>query len=256
MVYDGHRVGADCVLGGDDGLGHGLGWILGALEVGRINIAARAVRRGPRRVRGRDPLRAGAHDVRQADRRAPGDPAEARRHGDEARRRRGCSPQHAADLKQIGRAGRRRGRAWRSSSRARPRSRSRPRPAHPRRRRLHDRAPDRALLPGRAADDHRRGHQRDPAPRDRPRPAPALRDRLIAGRAPTARRRGGTRAARRPSSPTPESTSTAHARSAGRREQQRDDDDERERGERVALERVEVRRHDRGPPIDAAANVP
>ncbi|MBM3674476.1 MAG: acyl-CoA dehydrogenase [Actinobacteria bacterium] len=43
MVYDGHRVGADCVLGGDAGLGHGLGYILGALEVGRINIAARAV---------------------------------------------------------------------------------------------------------------------------------------------------------------------------------------------------------------------
>jgi alkylation response protein AidB-like acyl-CoA dehydrogenase len=42
MVYDGHRVSADCVLGGDEGLGHGLGWILGALEVGRINIAARA----------------------------------------------------------------------------------------------------------------------------------------------------------------------------------------------------------------------
>jgi len=43
MFYDDHRVGADCVLGGDDGLGHGLGFILGALEVGRINIAARAV---------------------------------------------------------------------------------------------------------------------------------------------------------------------------------------------------------------------
>jgi butyryl-CoA dehydrogenase len=43
MHYDDHRVGADCVLGGDDGLGHGLGFILGALEVGRINIAARAV---------------------------------------------------------------------------------------------------------------------------------------------------------------------------------------------------------------------
>jgi butyryl-CoA dehydrogenase len=43
MVYDDHRVGADCALGGDDGLGHGLGFILGALEVGRINIAARAV---------------------------------------------------------------------------------------------------------------------------------------------------------------------------------------------------------------------
>ena len=42
MVYDEHRVDAGCVLGGDEGLGHGLGFILGALEVGRINIAARA----------------------------------------------------------------------------------------------------------------------------------------------------------------------------------------------------------------------
>jgi butyryl-CoA dehydrogenase len=43
MVYDDHRVPTDCVLGGDAGLGHGLPFILGALEVGRINIAARAV---------------------------------------------------------------------------------------------------------------------------------------------------------------------------------------------------------------------
>jgi butyryl-CoA dehydrogenase len=43
MVYDGHRVPASSVLGGPDGLGRGLGFILSALEVGRINIAARAV---------------------------------------------------------------------------------------------------------------------------------------------------------------------------------------------------------------------
>jgi alkylation response protein AidB-like acyl-CoA dehydrogenase len=43
MVYEGHRVGADCVLGGGDGLGRGQHFILAALEVGRINIAARAV---------------------------------------------------------------------------------------------------------------------------------------------------------------------------------------------------------------------
>ena len=43
MFYDDHRVGADCVLGGEDGLGHGLGFMLAALEVGRINIASRAV---------------------------------------------------------------------------------------------------------------------------------------------------------------------------------------------------------------------
>ena len=41
MVYDGHRVPADALLGD---AGRGLGYILGALEVGRINIAARAGR--------------------------------------------------------------------------------------------------------------------------------------------------------------------------------------------------------------------
>ena len=40
MVYDGHRIPADALLGD---AGRGLGYILGALEVGRINIAARAV---------------------------------------------------------------------------------------------------------------------------------------------------------------------------------------------------------------------
>jgi alkylation response protein AidB-like acyl-CoA dehydrogenase len=43
MTYDEHRVPADAVVGGDAGLGRGLPYILGALEVGRINIAARAV---------------------------------------------------------------------------------------------------------------------------------------------------------------------------------------------------------------------
>lgn len=43
MVYDGHRVPVAAVLGGDAGLGRGRHFILAALEVGRINIAARAV---------------------------------------------------------------------------------------------------------------------------------------------------------------------------------------------------------------------
>jgi len=43
MSYDGHRIGADCVLGGEGGLGRGQHFILGSLEVGRINIAARSV---------------------------------------------------------------------------------------------------------------------------------------------------------------------------------------------------------------------
>jgi len=43
MAWSDHRVPADAVLGGDAGLGRGQHFILSALEVGRINIAARAV---------------------------------------------------------------------------------------------------------------------------------------------------------------------------------------------------------------------
>ena len=42
MSYDGHVVPASVVLGGEAGLGKGLPQILGALELGRVNIAARA----------------------------------------------------------------------------------------------------------------------------------------------------------------------------------------------------------------------
>lgn len=43
MAYVDHRVPLDAVLGGPDKIGHGLADILGALEIGRINIAARAL---------------------------------------------------------------------------------------------------------------------------------------------------------------------------------------------------------------------
>ncbi|MGI8663324.1 MAG: acyl-CoA dehydrogenase family protein [Acidimicrobiales bacterium] len=43
MTYVDHRVPASAVLGGADGLGKGLQQILGSLELGRINIAARAL---------------------------------------------------------------------------------------------------------------------------------------------------------------------------------------------------------------------
>ncbi|MDQ1444232.1 MAG: hypothetical protein QOI20_696 [Acidimicrobiaceae bacterium] len=42
MTYSGHRVPASSVLGGTGGLGRGLPFMLGALELGRVNIAARA----------------------------------------------------------------------------------------------------------------------------------------------------------------------------------------------------------------------
>ncbi len=43
MTYTDHRIPAANVLGGEAGLGKGLHYILGSLELGRINIAARAV---------------------------------------------------------------------------------------------------------------------------------------------------------------------------------------------------------------------
>jgi butyryl-CoA dehydrogenase len=43
MSYNDHRVPASSVLGGVAGLGQGLRQILGALELGRVNIASRAV---------------------------------------------------------------------------------------------------------------------------------------------------------------------------------------------------------------------
>jgi alkylation response protein AidB-like acyl-CoA dehydrogenase len=42
MSYAGHRVPASAVVGGPEGLGRGLHFILAGLELGRINIAARA----------------------------------------------------------------------------------------------------------------------------------------------------------------------------------------------------------------------
>lgn len=43
MSYVDHRVPADRVLGGNEGVGNGLRWALAALELGRINVAARGV---------------------------------------------------------------------------------------------------------------------------------------------------------------------------------------------------------------------
>jgi butyryl-CoA dehydrogenase len=49
MAYVDHRIPASTVLGGPAGLGRGLSMVLGGLELGRVNIAARAqgVGRGP-----------------------------------------------------------------------------------------------------------------------------------------------------------------------------------------------------------------
>ncbi len=43
MHYADHRLDADRVLGGPDGIGRGFHWCLSALELGRVNVAARGV---------------------------------------------------------------------------------------------------------------------------------------------------------------------------------------------------------------------
>ena len=119
------------------------------------------------RVRRRPRLREGAAHLRQADRRAPGDPVQARGHVDGDRR--GAAARLPGGLAEgAGRAahrGGREGEALRLGDGAPPDRRGDP---DPRRLRLHEGVPRRALLPRR--EDHRdlRGDERDPAPRDRP----------------------------------------------------------------------------------------
>ncbi|MGI9596852.1 MAG: acyl-CoA dehydrogenase family protein, partial [Acidimicrobiales bacterium] len=43
MTYVDHRVPADRILGGPDGIGQGFHWCLASLELGRVNVAARGV---------------------------------------------------------------------------------------------------------------------------------------------------------------------------------------------------------------------
>jgi alkylation response protein AidB-like acyl-CoA dehydrogenase len=43
LVFADHRVPAESLLGGDEGIGRGFAYFMGALELGRINVAARGV---------------------------------------------------------------------------------------------------------------------------------------------------------------------------------------------------------------------
>jgi alkylation response protein AidB-like acyl-CoA dehydrogenase len=43
LVYDGYRVPAENILGGEEGIGQGFRQMMDALEVGRVNVAARGV---------------------------------------------------------------------------------------------------------------------------------------------------------------------------------------------------------------------
>ena len=84
-VFEGHRISADQILGGEPG--KGFYQMMDGVEVGRVNVAARGLRRRQPGLRARHRLRPAARDLRQADRRAPGDPVPARRDGDQGRGR-------------------------------------------------------------------------------------------------------------------------------------------------------------------------
>ena len=115
---------------------------------------------------GRAAVRAAAGELRQADLAAPVGRQLPRRHGDQADR---GPPAGAARGEEVRRRGARgHGGGHGQAVRLRDGHADRAgRGAHPRRLRLLHRVRRRALLPRRAADDRRRGHQRDPAQRDR-----------------------------------------------------------------------------------------
>ena len=80
LIFEDYRVPATALIGGAEG--RGLQTALGGLELGRINVAARGCGLAKAALDEFGALRAAAQDLRQADPRAPGDPAEARRDGD------------------------------------------------------------------------------------------------------------------------------------------------------------------------------
>ena len=150
--------------------GAGMRIALSTLDGGRIGIAAQAVGHRPGGARRRRRLRQGAPRVRPPDRRLRRDPAEARRHAD---RDRGGARAHLA--RRAAEGGRppahRRGRAGQAVRLARRAPLDRRGDPGPRRLRLHQGVPGRALLPRRQGHRDLRGHERDPAARHRPRAA-------------------------------------------------------------------------------------
>ena len=97
-------IAVDAVVDGDRLLheeGKGFTVAMATLDAGRIGIAAQAVGIAQGRLRGGARLRARAEAVRQAARRLPGDPAQAREHVDGDRR--GAAAGAAGGVAQAGR---------------------------------------------------------------------------------------------------------------------------------------------------------
>ncbi len=165
MVFEGHQISADQILGGEPG--KGFYQMMDGVEVGRVNVAARGVRGGQPGLRARRLLRPAARDLRQEDRRAPGRAVPPGRDGDQGRGRPPDDGRGRADEGQ-GSAQRPRGRHGQV-----PRQRvllagRRGLLPDPRRLRLLQGVRDRAALPRGADAADRRGHGRHPADDHRP----------------------------------------------------------------------------------------
>jgi hypothetical protein len=158
-VFEDYRVPSD-LLGGVEG--KGFIQTAGGLELGP-HQRGRARRRHCRRRAAlmRCAIRRSA-DLRQAHLPAPGGPAEAGRHGDPGRRRQAPDRAGGAQVRRR-RTLRPRGRRWPSCRLEAGVENSLRGDAHLRRLQLFGGLRRRALLPRRAADVHRRRHERDPA---------------------------------------------------------------------------------------------
>ena len=168
MSYVDHRVPHANVLGGDDGMGHGRQYALSALELGRINVAARSVGVAQaafdaamryaqqRETFGRPIYEHQAIQFKLAD----------------------MATKLQAARRATGRHGGRHGQAVRLRGGVRDRHRG---VTHPRRQRLHHRVPGGALLSRHPANDHRRGNERDPENGYRQKAARALSRRVSTG---------------------------------------------------------------------------
>ncbi len=174
MVYDGHRVPAANMLGGEEWLGRGLQLILSSLELGRVNVASRAVGVAraafeaaisyaqQRETFGVPIAHHQAIQFKLADMATKLEASRLLVHSAARKIDNGERADVEAGMAKL----------FASESRVRGGHRGH---AHPRGLRLHHRVAGGALLPGRPADDHRGGDQRDPAHGHRPGPALPLR---------------------------------------------------------------------------------
>ena len=175
LVYSGYRCPSERILGGEDGVGKGFAQMMDALEVGRVNVAARGVGIAQRALE---------LALRYSQERKTFGKPIAQHQAIQFKLADMATKIEAARLAHPqGRADEGRRRALRPRGRDGEAARLRDRQGvrrgvvpHPRRLRLLEGVRDRAPLPRRAAAADRRGHLRDPAHGDRQEAAGAQQD--------------------------------------------------------------------------------